>query len=121
MSAAGGGNSREPMRRALAARQRSGPALVVHTDIPSNDFSGLFELVAGDPRNHLGAEGVFACRVLRAAFESSLWVGLDRGRDRSQRDAIAGRFHSLLRERIADAPEEAARRWPVVVLDIARV
>jgi hypothetical protein len=60
MGAAGGGNSLEPMRRALAARQGSGPALVVHTDIPINDLSELFELVAGDRRTYLGAEGVFA-------------------------------------------------------------
>ena len=57
----------------------------------------------------------------RAAFEQSLWAGLDSERDQSQRAAVAARFQGLLRERVAAAPERAASRWHVVVLDIARV
>ena len=298
LGAAGGGNSLEPIGRALAARRGGGPALVVHTDIPSNDFSALFELVANSPRTYLAGDGVFALaegrsfyeplfperylslgwssiavhwlssvpapipdhifssfatgRVrdalrersahdwrafltnrarelrpsgrlvviggaarddgasgaegimdaansalrsifdsgalgaqeygrmtiptwnrstaeflapfesgelegrlelrrhaarwlpdlylkayeadrdldrytaavagfFRAAFEQSLWAGLDADRDQSQRAAVAARFQGLLRERIAAAPERAASRWHVVVLDIARV
>jgi SAM dependent carboxyl methyltransferase len=69
MGAAGGGNSLGPMRRALAARKGGGPALVVHTDIPSNDFSSLFELVAGAPETYLGEAGVFALAEGRSFFE----------------------------------------------------
>lgn len=70
MGAAGGGNSLEPMRRALAALQGGGPALVVHTDIPSNDFSSLFELVADSPATYLGAAGVYALAEGRSFYES---------------------------------------------------
>jgi SAM dependent carboxyl methyltransferase len=70
MGAAGGGNSLEPMRRALAARQGGGAALVVHTDIPSNDFSSLFELVADSPATYLGDAGVFALAEGRSFYES---------------------------------------------------
>jgi hypothetical protein len=57
--AASGGSSLEPIRAVLGARRGSGPALVVHTDIPSNDFSALFELVESAPNTYLGAPGVF--------------------------------------------------------------
>jgi SAM dependent carboxyl methyltransferase len=70
MGAAGGGNSLAPMRRALAARQGGGPALVVHTDIASNDFSSLFELVADSPATYLGEAGVFALAEGRSFYES---------------------------------------------------
>jgi hypothetical protein len=70
MGAAGGGNSLEPMRRALAARQGGGAALVVHTDIASNDFSSLFELVANSPATYLGEGGVFALAEGRSFYES---------------------------------------------------
>ena len=70
MGAAGGGNSLAPMRRALAARQGGGAALVVHTDIASNDFSSLFELVADSPATYLGEAGVFALAEGRSFYES---------------------------------------------------
>lgn len=69
MGSAGGGNSLEPMRRALAGRQGDGPALVVHTDIPGNDFTSLFELVASSPQTYLGADGVFATAEGRSFYE----------------------------------------------------
>ncbi len=73
MGAAGGGNSLEPMRRALAARPAGEPALVVHTDIPTNDFSALFELVATSPRSYLaGADGVVALAAGRSFYERLL-------------------------------------------------
>jgi SAM dependent carboxyl methyltransferase len=67
--AAGGGSSLEPMRRALAARAAAGSALVVHTDIPSNDFSALFELVERSPGSYLGTPGVFAYAAGRSFYE----------------------------------------------------
>ena len=70
--AADGGSSVEPMRQALAARRRSGPALVVHTDIPSNDFSALFELVESGPSTYLGPPGVFAVAVGRSFYQRLL-------------------------------------------------
>ena len=48
-----GHNSLVPMREAIAAlRQRIGASRaisVVHTDLPSNDFSALFEALESDP------------------------------------------------------------------------
>ncbi len=67
--AAGGGNSVEPMRRALAARAAPGPAMVVHTDIPSNDFSALFSLVKDSPATYLNAPDVFAFAAGRSFYE----------------------------------------------------
>jgi hypothetical protein len=69
MGAAGGGNSLEPMRRALAARRGGGPALVVHTDIPGNDFTALFELLADSPHTYLGEPDVFAAAEGKSFFE----------------------------------------------------
>jgi hypothetical protein len=69
MGAAGGGNSLEPMRRALAARQGGGPAFVVHTDIPGNDFTALFELLADSPHTYLGEPGVFAAAEGRSFYD----------------------------------------------------
>lgn len=69
LGAAGGGNSLAPMKRALAARRGDGPALVVHTDIPSNDFSALFELVSNSPDSYLAEPGVFALAEGRSFYE----------------------------------------------------
>lgn len=70
--AAGGGNSLEPMRRALAARAAPGPALVVHTDIPTDDFSALFELVETAPGTYLRQPGTFALAAGRSFYERLL-------------------------------------------------
>ncbi len=75
MGAAGGGNSLEPVRRALAARPAVEPALVVHTDIPSNDFSALFELVGSDPRSYVD-ERAFALAEGRSFYERLLPDGI---------------------------------------------
>jgi len=72
MGAAGGGNSLAPMRRALAARRGDGPALVVHTDIPSNDFSALFELVGTSPDSYADAPEVFTLAAGRSFYERLL-------------------------------------------------
>lgn len=75
--AAGGGSSLEPMRRALAARRGDGEALVVHTDIPSDDFSALFELVDFSPQSYLDdQEGVFALAAGRTFYERLLPTGM---------------------------------------------
>jgi S-adenosylmethionine-dependent carboxyl methyltransferase len=68
MGAAGGGNSLEPMARALAARRGDCPALVVHTDIPTNDFSALFQLVSDSPKTYL-EDGVFPLAEGRSFYE----------------------------------------------------
>jgi len=67
--AAGGGSSLEPMRRALGARAAAGPAVVVHTDIPSNDFSALFALLQNSKASYLGAADVFAYAAGRSFYE----------------------------------------------------
>jgi hypothetical protein len=69
LGAAGGGNSLEPVARALAARGQGEATLVVHTDIVGNDFTALFELLAGSPRTYLGAPGVFALAEGRSFYE----------------------------------------------------
>ena len=75
--AAGGGSSLEPMRRALAARRGGGEALVVHTDIPSDDFSALFELVDTSPQSYLANQpGVFALAAGRSFYERLLPEGM---------------------------------------------
>lgn len=68
LGAAGGGSSLEPVRRALSARTSSGPVLVVHTDIPSNDFSALFTLVGSSPQTYL-APDVFPLAEGRSFYE----------------------------------------------------
>lgn len=75
LGAAGGGNSLEPMRRALAARAGTGPALVVHTDIPANDFSALFREIQEDPRTYLGPPDVHALAAGRSFYESLFPAG----------------------------------------------
>jgi hypothetical protein len=63
LGAAQGKNSIEPMRAAIAAlqaRAQETPIAVTHTDIPSNDFNALFELLA-TPASYLhGTANVYA-------------------------------------------------------------
>jgi hypothetical protein len=66
-----GHNSLVPMRDAIAAlRQRVGTSRtisVVHTDLPSNDFSALFEALESDPDSYLrGEQATFASAVGRS-------------------------------------------------------
>lgn len=72
-----GRNSMAPMRAAIKAlRSRSGPAVpieVVHTDLPSNDFSALFEALASDPNSYMNeASEVFPSAIGRSYFEPLL-------------------------------------------------
>lgn len=74
MGAAGGGNSLEPMRRAIDVLRRNGqrPILVAHTDIPSNDFSALFELIGSSPRSYAQAPDVYTVAIGRSFFDRLL-------------------------------------------------
>lgn len=71
MGAAGGGNSLLPMQRAIDAYREqaaAAPVLVVHTDIPTNDFTALFELIESSPDSYLRSAGVFALAIGRSFF-----------------------------------------------------
>jgi hypothetical protein len=61
---------------------------------------------------------VIAC-FLRAAFEQSLWALLESDRAVGEHEAIAAAFGEELRSRIAAAPDRAACRWHVAILDNA--
>ncbi len=72
-----GRNSLAPMGRAIGAlRARIGPdraVSVVHTDVPGNDFSALFQLLASDPKSYLRDDpAVFASAVGRSFYEQIL-------------------------------------------------
>ena len=68
-----GRNSMAPMRIAInGLRDRLGqsvPIEIVHTDLPSNDFSALFEALASDPDSYmLGASDIFPSAIGRSYF-----------------------------------------------------
>jgi hypothetical protein len=72
-----GHNSLVPMREAIAAlRKRIGASRaisVVHTDLPSNDFSALFEALESDPDSYLrGEKAIFASAVGRSFYRQLL-------------------------------------------------
>jgi len=71
-----GRNSMAPMRMAIdALRFRSGPAPIeiVHTDLPSNDFSALFEALVSDPDSYMNeASNVFPSAIGRSYYEPLL-------------------------------------------------
>jgi SAM dependent carboxyl methyltransferase len=65
--AAQGRNSLGPMRLAVEKLRRrttvSTPIVIIHTDLPQNDFGSLFTLVETSPESYLrGVENVFALR-----------------------------------------------------------
>jgi hypothetical protein len=69
-----GRNSMAPMAMAIdTVRQRAGPNRaieIIHTDLPSNDFTALFEAVLTDPSSYLnGRSGVFPAAIGRSYFE----------------------------------------------------
>jgi hypothetical protein len=75
-----GRNSMAPMRVAIeAVRARCGadkPALVFHTDLPSNDFTSLFHALDDDPNSYLnGSPGVYSAAVGRSFFGTVLPPG----------------------------------------------
>lgn len=68
-----GRNSMIPMRKAIdVVRSRAGatiPIEVVHTDLPSNDFSSLFEALISDPNSYMtGTTGVFPLAIGKSYF-----------------------------------------------------
>lgn len=72
-----GRNSLKPMTVAIGAlRERIGPGQtisVVHTDVPENDFTALFQTLATDPDSYLRNEkAVFASAVGRSFYEQIL-------------------------------------------------
>jgi hypothetical protein len=72
LGAAGGRNEFAPMAVAiddLRAHGIDSPIVVVHTDIPTNDFSTLFENLEHDPASYLKAADVFAFAAGRSFYE----------------------------------------------------
>jgi hypothetical protein len=72
-----GRNALRPMRLAIRElRRRDGkdrPISTVHTDLPGNDFSTLFEVLKSDPDSYLRDEPrVFASAVGRSFYEQIL-------------------------------------------------
>lgn len=75
-----GHNSFGPMAAAIRAlRERTAPEQaisVVHTDLPGNDFSALFQALASDPQSYLRADPfTFASAVGRSFYEQLLPAG----------------------------------------------
>jgi len=72
-----GHNSFGPLAAAIRTiRKRVGPereVLVVHTDLPENDFSALFQTVGTDPNSYMcGDPAVFASAVGRSFYDQIL-------------------------------------------------
>jgi hypothetical protein len=72
--AAQGRNSLGPMRVAVEKIRRrttvSTPIVVIHTDLPQNDFGSLFTLVEASPESYLrSAENVFTLAAGRSFYE----------------------------------------------------
>ncbi len=68
-----GRNSLAPMRTAVdSLRRRAGDdraALVFHTDLPTNDFTTLFDTLSHDPASYLaGADGISVAAVGRSFY-----------------------------------------------------
>jgi len=75
-----GRNSMRPMRLAIdTLRRRIGPDRpieVIHTDLPSNDFTSLFTTLSEDPASYLaGQPRVFPSAIGRSYFEPILPPG----------------------------------------------
>jgi SAM dependent carboxyl methyltransferase len=72
--AAQGRNSLGPMRLAVQELRRrtavSTPIIVVHTDLPQNDFGSLFALVEGSPESYLrSVDNAFALAAGKSFYE----------------------------------------------------
>lgn len=70
-----GRNSMAPIRRAieiLRARQGANvPIEVIHTDLPSNDFSALFQAIEREPDSYLSrVSGVYPTAIGRSFYEA---------------------------------------------------
>lgn len=69
-----GRNSMTPIRSAIETlRARGGseiPIEVIHTDLPSNDFSALFEALKSDPDSYLSrTSGIYPAAIGRSFYE----------------------------------------------------
>jgi hypothetical protein len=84
-----GRNSMIPMRIAIdGLRERLGPSVpieIVHTDLPSNDYTALFEALALDPNSYMiGTSGVspfaMADRISHncSLHNACIWAGRPR-------------------------------------------
>jgi hypothetical protein len=72
LGAAGGRNELAPLSTAIGALRAhdvGAPVAVVHTDIPTNDFTTLFETVEHDPHTYLEQPEVFAFAAGRSFYE----------------------------------------------------
>lgn len=72
LGAAGGRNELRPLGVSITGLRDRGvdaPITVVHTDIPTNDFTTLFETVERDPHTYLGTPDVFAFAAGRSFYE----------------------------------------------------
>ena len=72
--AAQGRNSLEPMRLAVGKMRRrtsvSTPIVVIHTDLPQNDFGSLFVLVESSPESYLrSVDNAFALAAGKSFYE----------------------------------------------------
>ena len=75
-----GRNSMAPMRVAIEElRSRAAPGTpieVIHTDLPSNDFSSLFIALHDEPSSYMaGLSGIFPAAIGRSYFEQLLPPG----------------------------------------------
>lgn len=75
-----GRNSMRPMRAGTEVlRARAGsdrPIEVIHTDLPSNDFTSLFTMLSDDPDSYLaGQERIFVAAVGRSYFDPIISPG----------------------------------------------
>jgi hypothetical protein len=71
-----GRNSLGPMARAielLRIQDANRPVQLFHTDLPTNDFSSLFALLADDPASYLsGRSNIYSSAIGRSYFEPIL-------------------------------------------------
>lgn len=81
-------------------RERTGPERaisVVHTDVPENDFTGLFATLATDPDSYAAFS--------HASVFPTLAAELDGGRDDPRAAAFVDRLEAAMTTRLATAPE----------------
>jgi hypothetical protein len=72
LGAAGGRNELEPIGAAITGLRSGGvtaPVLVVHTDIPTNDFTTLFETIEQSPNTYLHQPDVYAFAAGRSFYD----------------------------------------------------
>jgi len=75
-----GRNSMAPLRIAIEELRRRAsddtPIEVIHTDLPSNDFSSLFNALQDEPNSYMaGVSGIFPAAIGRSYFQPLLPPG----------------------------------------------